>query len=224
MSQQSDISIDRQKKLVRDYCTKHSLNLVNIYDDGQRSSGFDDDRPAYNEMMEHVRTGEVNAVVVRDRTRLGRDKHLRMEHFSRMARLGVELHTVEDGHVDPEDPTALLREAMYAQQHDESKREEIKKAKAETQRRIENGYDHGRPRFGMTYDDEGKYQVPGEEFDTVLEVLQARSDGKTYRKIESEIGVSRSTAQKIISRREWYVKRSKRDLHGITSPNSYTKR
>ena len=26
-----------------------------------------------------------NGVVVRDRTRLGRDKHLQMEHFSRMA-------------------------------------------------------------------------------------------------------------------------------------------
>ena len=211
LSQRSDVSIDRQKKLIRDYCAEHGLDLVDIYDDGQRSSGFDDDRPAYNDMMERVRAGEVDAVVVRDRTRLGRDKHLRMEHFSRMARLGVELHTVEDGHIDPEDPTALLREAMYAQQHDESKREEIKKAKAETRRRIENDYDHGRPRFGMIYNDEGKYQVPGEEFDTVLEVLRARSAGKTYREIQDEIGVSKSTAQKIVSRREWYVKRSKRE-------------
>ena len=209
LSQRSDVSIDRQKELVRDYCDEHGFVLVDIYDDGQRSSGFDDDRPAYNEMMERVRAGEVDVVVVRDRTRLGRDKHLRMEHFSRMARLGVELHTVEDGHIDPEDPTALLREAMYAQQHDESKREEIKKAKAETQHRIENGYDHGRPRFGMTYDEEGKYQIPGEEFDTVLDVLRAKSDGKTYREIEDEFGVSRSTAQKIVSRRGWYVERSK---------------
>ena len=208
LSQRSDVSIDRQKELIRDYCTEHGLDLVDIYDDGQRSSGFDDDREAYNEMMEHVRAGEVDAVVVRDRTRLGRDKHLRMEHFSRMARLGVELHTVADEHIDPEDPTALLREAMYAQQHDESKREEIKKAKAETKRRIENGYDHGRPRFGMIYDGEGKYQVPGEKFDTVLEVLRAKSGGKSYREIADEHDVSKTTAQKIVERREWYVERS----------------
>ena len=209
LSQKSDISIRRQKELIREYCANRGFELAAIYDDGQRSSGFDDDRPAYNEMMERVRAGEADAVVVRDRTRLGRDKHLRMEHFARMARLGVELHTVEDGHVDPEDPTALLREAMYAQQHDESKREEIKKSKDETARRLENGYDHGRPRFGMTYDDEGKFQVPGEDFDIVLDVLRAHSTGKTYREIEEEIGVSRSTAQKVVARREWYVERSK---------------
>ena len=209
LSQKSDVSIRRQKELIREYCDEHGLVLVDIYDDGQRSSGFDDDRPAYNEMTERVRAGDVNAVVVRDRTRLGRDKHLRMEHFSRMARLGVELHTVEDGYVDPKEPTALLREAMYAQQHDESKREEIKKSKAETARRIKNGYDHGRPRFGMTYDDEGKYQVPGEDFDVVLDVLQAHSAGETYREIEEELGVSRSTAQKVVDRRKWYVERSK---------------
>ncbi|WP_231741223.1 hypothetical protein [Halorubrum sp. CBA1125] len=51
------------------------------------------------------------------------------------------------------------------------------------ERRKEHGYDHGRPRFGMIYDADGHYQVPGEEFDTVLEIFQLDNAWKSRREI-----------------------------------------
>ncbi len=48
------------------YVTEHGWNLAEVYkDDGYTGTNFDR-RPAFNEMMEKVRSGEINLVVVKD--------------------------------------------------------------------------------------------------------------------------------------------------------------
>lgn len=66
-------SIKNQQKLIEDYAEANwDLQLERIYID-DKASGRDFDRPAFNEMLEDIRAGKINCVIVKDLSRLGRD-------------------------------------------------------------------------------------------------------------------------------------------------------
>ena len=109
------------------------------------------------------------------------------------------------GDVNEDDLTFDLKRRIER----DTKEEEIQKSRRAIERRKKQGYDHGRPKFGMTYDDEGHYQVPGEEFDTVLDIFQFYQNGKSRREIAKAVDVPVATVQNVIDRREWYVSRKK---------------
>ena len=66
-------SITNQKALIRDFLSKHPEIYVvsEKTDDGY--SGVNFDRPAFQEMMDEIRSGKVNCVVVKDLSRFGRN-------------------------------------------------------------------------------------------------------------------------------------------------------
>lgn len=66
-------SITNQKALIRDFLSKHpEIHMVSEKtDDGY--SGVNFDRPAFQEMMDEIRSGKVNCVVVKDLSRFGRN-------------------------------------------------------------------------------------------------------------------------------------------------------
>ena len=71
---QSD-SIENQKLMLEDYINKHSdeFQLYDVYiDDG--ITGMTYDRAAFNSMMEAVHRGDVNAIIVKDLSRIGREQ------------------------------------------------------------------------------------------------------------------------------------------------------
>jgi len=66
-------SIENQKKIIEDYSeTNWDIQFERFYVD-DKASGRDFDRPAFNEMLEDIRAGEINCVIVKDLSRLGRD-------------------------------------------------------------------------------------------------------------------------------------------------------
>lgn len=208
LSQDSDVSIEKQKQEIRDYCGVAGIQLVEILDDGEFSSGFDVDRDAYQLVKERVQSDAVGAVVVRDKTRIGRDFDERMRFVLDLREHDVELHSALRGEqVDLSDPTDAAVESIHAAKDDESKREEIEKARQAVEDRMDAGLDHGRPRFGMEYDDAGEYQVPGEEFDTVLEILKRAGD-ETGTAIAEDLDMPRATVYRVIDREEWYRDRT----------------
>lgn len=66
-------SICSQRELIRSYIKKHDdMELFDVYvDDGY--SGVNFERPEFKRMMEDVEAGNVNCVIVKDLSRLGRD-------------------------------------------------------------------------------------------------------------------------------------------------------
>lgn len=209
LSQTSDTSIDRQMHHIREYADEHGLELDRIYNDGEEASGFDTDREQYQRLRERVVSGEVDAIVVNDKRRLARDVDEVMRLVPDLRQSSVELHTYQDGQLDLSDPMRAAIEILMAAAAHEEKMEEIEKAVEAIEEKKDAGHDLGRPRFGMTYNDDGSRQVPGDEFDTVLEILRLRSDGATYQEIAEQVGVSVGTAHNVVDRREWYVERQK---------------
>lgn len=65
-------SITNQKKMLEDYAKKNGYtNLVHYTDDGWSGAGFD--RPSWKNLIKDIEDGKVNAVIVKDMSRVGRD-------------------------------------------------------------------------------------------------------------------------------------------------------
>ena len=66
-------SISNQRELIKEFFSRHSeLNFAQEYvDDG--FSGTSYDRPAFQRMMDDVKAGKINCIVVKDLSRLGRN-------------------------------------------------------------------------------------------------------------------------------------------------------
>lgn len=187
LSQESDRSIERQKEHIREYAKEKDLELIRIFDEGERVSGFDKNREKYDELIEAARNGEIDAIIVNDRSRLGRDKWQRIQHFSELVQEGVEFHTYYDGFSDPDEEITLLEEAMHAQQDDKVKSEEIEKAKEEISNRIDAGYFHGKPPFGLEYAADKKHLEKNEKEWQVAQFIWNNREDYTLRELRDEI-------------------------------------
>lgn len=208
---QDGMSLDRQQRDVEDYSDAEGFELVEMYNEGRRSSGFDENRPEYQAMLDDVDGGDVDAVVVPNLSRLSRDRKHRLQLLLDLDRAGVDLHSVELGRaVDLDDDWELVQQSIRATTDDVEKRKEIERSKRATKERIENGYDQGRPPHGLEFDEDGEYWVPGEDFEDVLDVIRLRNEGHTYAKISERVGVSTSTAARIEARKELYFERQAR--------------
>lgn len=66
-------SIKNQRELIRDYISKHGgLTLVDEYaDDGYTGTNYE--RPSFQRLMEDVKAGKINCIIVKDLSRLGRN-------------------------------------------------------------------------------------------------------------------------------------------------------
>jgi DNA invertase Pin-like site-specific DNA recombinase len=209
LSQESDTSIARQQRHIREYCEENDLTLLTIHDDGEQASGFDADRSAYQTLRERIQAGELDAVVVNDKRRLARDIDEVMRLVPLLRSTDTELHTHRDGRLDLSDPMRAAIEILMAAAAHEEKMAEIEKSIEAIEEKQERGDDLGRPRFGMRYSADGRRQVPGENFDVVLDILTLRNRGLTYEEIRERTGVALGTISNVLDRREWYVERER---------------
>ncbi|AEJ25730.1 recombinase family protein [Streptococcus equi subsp. zooepidemicus] len=65
-------SLETQEKLARTFAKEHGLTVVKCYTDYEYS-GTNFMRPAFQEMMEDIKKGVINCILIRDLSRLGRD-------------------------------------------------------------------------------------------------------------------------------------------------------
>jgi DNA invertase Pin-like site-specific DNA recombinase len=207
LSQESDTSIDRQKRHIRAYADENDLTLEAIYDDGERSSGFDETREEYQRVRERVQSGEISAVIVNDKRRLARDFDATMRLVLDLRENDVEAHTYQEGRLDLSDPVQAAVEVLQAASEHEAKKKEIERAREAVQERIENGCDHGRPPIGFRFDDAGERWVPDREgrFDDVVEAIRMVENGATYRDVQEELGIAPSTMSGVMDRRDRYL-------------------
>ncbi len=89
-------SIVNQKQMLEDYAHKNGFsNPTHFTDDGISGTRFD--RPGFTAMMEEVEAGHVEAVIIKDMSRLGRD-YLRVGQIMEILRQkGVRLIAINDG-------------------------------------------------------------------------------------------------------------------------------
>ena len=89
-------SISNQKQMLEDFARRNGLpNPTRFTDDGISGTRFD--RPGFLAMMEEVEAGRVEAIVIKDMSRLGRD-YLKVGQVMEVLRQrGVRLIAINDG-------------------------------------------------------------------------------------------------------------------------------
>lgn len=216
LSQTSDTSIERQQRHIREYTDTHGYDLVEILNDGERTSGFNTGRSEYSSLKDLIRAGDVDAVIVHDRKRIGRDYDERMQFYFLLRGHGVEFHTYRAGHIDLTDPTDVAVEGIHAAKDHEAAEENIEAAREAVRERVNAGHYHGGPRYGTRFSADKTELVPDTEFSTVLDALAQRDRGATYTDIRDSTGIALGTLANIFDRREWYL--SLADRHGYEYP------
>ena len=93
-------SISNQRSLLRDYVCSHAdlsgSEILEFCDDGWSGTNFE--RPAVKELLEQVKRGQINCIVVKDLSRFGRDYLTVGDYISRVFPfLGVRFISVNDG-------------------------------------------------------------------------------------------------------------------------------
>ena len=69
---QESESINNQRNILQRYVKENNLNFIREYvDDGVSGTTFD--RPSFNEMLKDIENNNINMVITRDLSRLGRD-------------------------------------------------------------------------------------------------------------------------------------------------------
>ena len=89
-------SISHQKQMLEEFARRNNLpNPRHFTDDGVSGTRFD--RPGFLAMMEEVEAGRVEAIVIKDMSRLGRD-YLKVGQVMEILRQrGVRLIAINDG-------------------------------------------------------------------------------------------------------------------------------
>lgn len=206
----SDVGLEEQRELVR-ALAEDVASEVDVLDLGIHTGfstmtrddpvGLLDQNERVQNRVDELEAGTYSHLVAWDDRRICRDEYFSVIQYA--AKQG-NTEIVYVGDVNDDDLTFDLKRRIER----DTKEEEIKKSRRAVERRRNKGYDHGRPRFGMTYDADGQYQIPGEDFDTVLEIFQYDGNGMSRREIAEAVDIPLGTVQNVLDREQWYVERS----------------
>ncbi len=214
LSQTSDLSIDRQKRHIKQYCDDHGITLRKIFNDGERSSGFKpSELDEYQALLETIQDGDVDVLITNDKRRTTRDYDEFLNLTSILRKHGVEYHTYRSGNLDINDAVQSAIEVLQAAVAFKEKKSEIEKSKEAVQERVadENTH-HGRAPVGMQHDNSGKQLVPDHtpddgdpSFSDVIAAIKAKGNGASYSDVREEYGITKGTMSRIMDRKELYM-------------------
>lgn len=170
-------SISNQKILLEEFAERSGLLYTKHFtDDGISGTRFD--RPGFQAMLEEIENGNVEAVVIKDMSRLGRD-YLKVGMYKETFRkLGVRLIAVNDGVDSSRDddftPFRNIMNEWYARDTSKKIRSTFK-AKGEAGKRVASS-----PIYGYLKDpeDKEKWIIDEEAAAIVKRIYQMCMEGK----------------------------------------------
>ena len=187
-------SISNQRRLLRDYVRSHvdlaGSEILEFCDDGWSGTNFE--RPAMKELLEKVRRGQINCIVVKDLSRFGRDYITVGDYISRVFPfLGVRFISVNDGFdsINPQDIDSLdtsFRTLIY----DLYSRDLSRKVKSAKKARAERGaFLSPYAPYGYIKDPEDKNHLLVDEEAAVVirRIFQSAADGLKAWEIAAEL-------------------------------------
>lgn len=154
-----------------------------------------DNHDGVTELIERIEEGQFDFLIAYNDTRIARD-----EYYSRWKRAAAIGNTEIVFVQDIEQDTLSHGVQRVVEKHIKQKR--IEDSKKALRRREEKGFDHGSPPFGLSFDENGEYWVPDDDFETAMEVIRKREKGYSYPTIVEKTGVPRGTAYRTVQNKE----------------------
>ncbi|MFB0958271.1 MAG: recombinase family protein [Clostridiaceae bacterium] len=132
------MSIENQRMILTQYIKEHGWELVSTYiDDGLTGTNFD--RPQFQRMIDDVRNGSINCVVVKDLSRFGRN-YIQIGEYTDylFPSLGCRFIAINDGidTLEKENELMPIKNVL----NEWYSRDQSKKVKSAKVARAQNGY------------------------------------------------------------------------------------
>ena len=167
-------------------------------------TGTDTDRDSYQQLMENVENGQIDAVVVKDMSRIARSVRDLMRTVDRFREHDVAVHFIDDPvQVDPtdDDPTQdLMLQILGAVAEFEAKITQQRVRDGIAARKESEEYHHGPAPLGFEKDD-GQL-IETSEYDRVCSVLDMVEAGElSQRKAAERLDTSRKTIRRSLDDR-----------------------
>ena len=185
---QNPDSIAVQVSKCSEYCRKHNLPILGIYAD-EATSGMKETRPEYERMMQDLRSGMADTVVIYDQSRAFRKMTAWFQFREELQALGVTVISVTQPIIgqDLNDPMVFLNEgttALFSQIWALQTRQKV----VEKMRFMaKNGqYTGGKPALGYQIVD-GKLEICEEEAAIVRRIFRDYAGGKSYKHIIDDL-------------------------------------
>ena len=183
-------SISNQKAMLEEYASKNHLpNPTHFTDDGISGTRFD--RPGFLAMMAEMEAGRVEAIVVKDMSRLGRD-YLKVGQIMEILRVrGVRLIAINDGvdSINGDDDFTPFRNIMneYYARTTSRKIRSVFQAKGKAGKHVT-----GTVIYGYLWDEQRKHWLIDEEAAAVVRRIYALTvDGYDPYQIAKKLSADR---------------------------------
>jgi len=139
-----------QVNLCKEWCEKHKVNVIGIYTD--KHTGKELERPGFEAMMGKIMTAKPGILIVRDQSRLTRDRKL--EDIKQMLKFAnTQILYVNTPDVDPESTAGQMTDAVNGVINKEFLVKLSSETKGGMEESRENGIHIGRPaRFAIRED------------------------------------------------------------------------
>ena len=187
-------SVTNQNALLQEYAQAHNLSVYDTYiDDGWSGTNFD--RPGFRRMIADIEKGNVNLIITKDLSRLGRDyimtgyylERYFPEKQVRYISLLDGIDTGTDSSLNDITPFRAIMNDMYAR--DISRK--IRSVKHDKQRR--GLFIGGKPVYGykMHPSEKNRIVIDDEAATVVRNIFRLALDGKSCRKIAESLNEAR---------------------------------
>lgn len=199
-------SLDRQANATADYVAD-TFPDAEVRTLADADTGTNTDRQGYEDLMAAAEAGEIDAVVVKDMSRVARSVRDLMRTVDRLREAGVELHFIDDPievRPDDDDPTQdLMLQVLAAVAEFEAKITQRRVREGIAARRENDDYHHGPAPLGFEKDD--GTLVEATEYGRVCAVLDmVAADELSKRKAADRLSTSRATINRALDRPELY--------------------
>ena len=202
-----DQRLDRQREETWDYATER-LNVmpahIEVYED--TGTGRDVQRDGFQELMQRVRDGAIERVIVLELSRLSRSMRDLATTLDELGQQDTGLHVIDRSlAIEPDDSDPMTEAFFYlagvfAQLEADLIRERtisgIRAAR-------EQGKWTGRPPYGFSTDEDG-YLVLNDNYDQAIAILDELEAGASVRSLARQFDIARATVRNVRDNAEWY--------------------
>ena len=181
---QNPDSIEVQVDKCTQWCHEHNMPILGVFAD-EATSGMKNSRPQYERMMEHLRLGVADTVVIYDQSRMFRKMTAWFAFRDALTSMGVSVVCVTQPMIgkDLRDPTNFLTEGSMALFNQiwalQSRQKTIEKMRFMARNGQHTG---GKPALGYVVED-GRLVVNEAEAAIVKRIFNEYATGNSYKQI-----------------------------------------
>jgi DNA invertase Pin-like site-specific DNA recombinase len=214
----ADQTDEHQRKDIHDWLDDHGLSIEDVAVYAEQASGASDDRDEFNELIGHIKKGEVTDVVVWEISRIARKGLLAQQFFDACEDNSVTVHVTNGSvrKIKPDGHGRLVADVIASVAAQE-RRQLIRRTKAGMRRaREREGKWVGQVPVGFVVNDgylkpnlNPVYEDDETGFFDIVDALEAIENGESYNKAAKRTpNVTRQTLSNIHQtekRRRWYI-------------------